>query len=306
MRYEDEPISVLREESEALAQRFLAQRGKLTNRSTEIKLVDFRDYRPGDEPRLIDWKAYGRLGRPFVRIYAEEKHLPVYFCVDVGEPMGRPFSAGQSRLEYARKLVATMATLALNMGDRAGLATFDERLRNLLPPIGTRQSLYGLLMQLEALEPGPPRGLEGGLRRVCSALHERGYAVVLSPLDGRPMEVIRSVNILRRRGFEVLLVQLLDADSATDPRFTGTRPRPRGAVTREEPASVFEAAQWRDVRCVVADPSQDLLDALNGYMDGRIAATWAPLRSPRIAYEEADEEELEEDDEDDEEGQADE
>lgn len=290
MRYDDEPVSVLREESEELAQRFLSQRGRLTSRSTELRLVDFRDYRPGDEPRLIDWKAYGRLNRPFVRVYAEDRPLAVHFCLDVGEPMGRPFSAELSRLEYCRRLIAAMATLALNMGDRVGLATFDERLRSLLPPVGTRQSLYGFLTRLEELEPSGERDLEVGLRRAFSALHDRGYAVVMSPLDGRPSQIVRALNILRRRGFEVLLLQVLDAESAHDPRLTQTRPRPRGAVTREEPLSVYEAAKWRDVRCVVADPGEEFLDALHGYMDGRVAVTWAPLRSPRVPYEEEEEE----------------
>jgi uncharacterized protein (DUF58 family) len=294
MRYpEDETRSVLREESEALAQRFLARRGRLTNRSTEVKLVDFRDYRPGDEPRLIDWKAYGRLGRPFVRVYAEQKALPVYFCIDTGAPMSESFAPGLTRLDYARKLVACAVTLALAMGDRVSLATFDERVRSFLPPVATRQSLYHLLDLLEALQPGETRDVEVGLRRVSSALHQRGYAVIVSPLEGRPGRIVRAVDILRRRGFEALLVQVLDAEGARDPQFTQVRPRPRGAVPTEEPQSVFEAAKWRDVRCIVADPGQEFLDVLHAYMEARVAIGWAPLRSPRVAYEEAEEEEEE-------------
>ncbi len=291
---QDQPTSTLLEETELIAQRFLARRGRLTNRATEVKLIDFRDYRPGDELRNVDWKAAARLQRSFVRVFEQQRALVCYYVVDSGAPMGERFDDRFTRLEYARRLVGAMTAMALGQGDEVSLAIFDRGLRTLLPPAKMRGARYAILDVLEKTEPDGPRDVETAIRRVCGSLPRRGFAVLMSPFDGPPLPIVRAMDILRRRRFEVLLVQILDEKAVKDPQLTSSRPRPRGALRAEKAQSLFEAAEWRDVPCVVADPRAECTDVLEAYMNQRTAITWAPLRSPRIAYEAVDEEEEQE------------
>ena len=80
------------------------RRARQTGASLEF--ADYREYTPGDEPRSIDWHAYGRLERLFVKLHEHEQDLAVTFLVDSSRSMSwqsdkTPDSPG--KLDYARR-----------------------------------------------------------------------------------------------------------------------------------------------------------------------------------------------------------
>src|SRR5918993_6129633 len=76
----------------------------------------YRHYRPGDDLRYVDWKAFGRTDRLYTPQFRETTNLAAMFMVDVSRSMdfGRKFSLAQS-------MVAVLGTLVLDQGDAAGL-----------------------------------------------------------------------------------------------------------------------------------------------------------------------------------------
>ena len=91
--------------------------------------TDYRPYSPGDDTRNLDWGTYLRLDRLILRLFEEEADLPVYIFVDASRSMG--FGA-PSKFDYARRLAAAMAYVALVNHDRVSLVAFADSV-NVVP-----------------------------------------------------------------------------------------------------------------------------------------------------------------------------
>src|SRR5688500_1445964 len=72
-------------------------------RGRGLEFADHRPYAPGDDFRHIDWKAYQRLGRLLLRLYDEERDLPIYLMLDVSRSMAEP-----AKFDMARRLAAAL------------------------------------------------------------------------------------------------------------------------------------------------------------------------------------------------------
>src|SRR5438045_8787521 len=73
-----------------------------------VEFAEHRQYGPGDEIRHIDWRAFGKTDRYFVKEYEEETNLKAYLVLDASGSMGYAGSKA-SKLEYARGLAAALA-----------------------------------------------------------------------------------------------------------------------------------------------------------------------------------------------------
>ena len=72
-------------------------------RGQSVELADYRNYVPGDDLRRIDWNIYGRLDRLFLKLYEEERELPVTIFLDASESMS--FGRCPSSISLARLLL---------------------------------------------------------------------------------------------------------------------------------------------------------------------------------------------------------
>src|SRR5438876_7321413 len=85
-----------------------------------VEFAEHREYTPGDEIRHIDWKAYGKFDRYFIKEYEEETNLRAYLLVDASASMDYG-SEGLSKFDYSCYLAASLAYLMLHQGDDVGL-----------------------------------------------------------------------------------------------------------------------------------------------------------------------------------------
>src|ERR1700730_9425475 len=113
-------------------------------RGPGMKSADYRRYTFGDDPRSLDWSAYLRLGKLFLKIYETEQHIPVRILLDRSESMDCE-SAGESKFLYAQRLAATFAYLALLHLDAASVIPFADRLNKPLIVSGGRDRLWPVL-----------------------------------------------------------------------------------------------------------------------------------------------------------------
>jgi uncharacterized protein (DUF58 family) len=101
------------------------------------------EYRQGDDPRRIDWRTSARHGRPIVRRYQIERHRDVMIVIDCGRLMGTQTERG-SKLDCAVDAGLLLGRVALQGGDRCGLALYDSEVRGYLPPIAGASSINAL------------------------------------------------------------------------------------------------------------------------------------------------------------------
>ena len=92
-----------------------------------LEFADYREYTPGDEPCSIDWHAYGRLERLFVKLYEHEQDLPVTVLVDCSASMSwlpEEKTGALTKFDHARRLCAALAYIALANLDRVNIHFF--------------------------------------------------------------------------------------------------------------------------------------------------------------------------------------
>ena len=92
-----------------------------------------RDYLPDDDIRQVNWRATSRLGRPMSNQYRVEQDRDVVCLLDVGRLMAAPLG-DRTRLDATVDAATAVALVADEVGDRAGVIAFDDRVRRRLPP----------------------------------------------------------------------------------------------------------------------------------------------------------------------------
>jgi uncharacterized protein (DUF58 family) len=141
-----------------------------------LEFEEVREYQIGDEVRSIDWNVTARQGRPFVKVFREERELTVLFAVDVSGSSSFG-SRGSSKRELAARLVAALGLAAAGNGDRVGLLLFSDRVELALPARRGRAAVLRAVREV-LKHPAQGRGtLFGPAARRLSSLGRRGAIV---------------------------------------------------------------------------------------------------------------------------------
>lgn len=205
------------EQFQLLAQRRAksSARGERRSRSRgqSVEFADYRTYVAGDDFRYLDWNLYGRLERLFVKLYEEERELPVRIFLDASESM----TFGQPRkFDFARQVAAAVGYVALCGFDRVSVISFPDQpeqsaVRGGLRTVRGRKSALEFFRNITALSAGGGVNLNDALRRGALEARQAGVAVVLSDfLD--PAGYEKGLEALVGRGFHVNAVQILSPE----------------------------------------------------------------------------------------------
>lgn len=142
------------EQAAVASRHILAGRTKGERRSAKrgssVEFADYRSYSPGDDLRYLDWNAYARLQRLFLKLFLEEEDLHAYVLLDASASMG--FGTPQ-KLRWGVEMAAALGYMVLCSGDR--LQVFAHQRGNvaqtrLLRGRGCAPELFGWLQQVEA------------------------------------------------------------------------------------------------------------------------------------------------------------
>lgn len=173
-----------------------------------LDFAEHRQYQPGDDLRRIDWKAYARTDRFYIKEYEADTNAGVLFALDVSGSMDYA-SAAVNKFAYARMLVASLAWLTQRQGDRIGLATFAGTLQEMIPP--STRHLQLLFHSLGRATPVGEGKLPLAIDKVADVANRPGIIVVVTDCYDEPAAIGRAIDTLRARGHDVLVFHLLDA-----------------------------------------------------------------------------------------------
>lgn len=186
-------------------------------RGQSVEFADFRPYTLGDDFRRIDWNAYARLERFFLKLFIEEQDLTVHLLVDTSKSMdwGQP-----NKLWYAVRAAGALGYISLAGLDRVTVATFNNTIAgqaSLSPRRGKNQAL-SLFYFLQNLKPGARTDLGPRLRAYAAAAVNPGPLLLFSDLLDETWE--DGLRALAGRGFDVTLLHILSPDEV-DPHLDG-------------------------------------------------------------------------------------
>lgn len=170
---------------------------------------EYRQYSPGDDPRHIDWRLFARSDRYYIKKFQDETNLRCYLLIDHSRSMGYG-SGSYTKAQYAGTLAATLAYFLFSQGDAVGLATFDDRIRQYMPPRNRPSYLRRLMVGLETSPQGAATDLGPPLQRLAQMLTRRGLIVLISDLLTSIDRLETDLAYLAAGGHDVVLFQTLD------------------------------------------------------------------------------------------------
>jgi len=245
-------ISRLEIEARHVVEGFLSGLHRSPYFGQSIEFVQHREYVPGDDVRRIDWKAWSKTDKYYLKQYEEETNLRTAILVDASESM--QFGSGQtSKFDYACSVAACLSYLLLRQQDAVSVSTFDETLRSRVPARSQQTHLNAILATLDVEEPAQKTDMYGILRQVADEKSQKGMVVLISDLFTPRESLFRGLRLLRKRGHDVLIFHVLD-DQELDFDYTGT--------TRFE--GLEEAG---DVTCDPSSLRKGYLQAMEAFLD---------------------------------------
>ena len=181
---------------------------------SSVEFSEHKEYSPGDELRHIDWRAYAKVDRYYVKQYEQESQLTVYLVLDASASM--MFAGGGiAKLEYAGLSLAALAYLVIQQQDKVGLlACGDRKIETIVPPRARTTHLHDLLSVLDQLMTKGGTGDESpaaALRRIAELARRRRSLIVLaSDLFDTSDETLQALAGLRAQKHDVSVLHILD------------------------------------------------------------------------------------------------
>ena len=175
-----------------------------------VEFAQYRQYMPGDDIKHLDWKAYGRTNRYYIKQFEEETNLNCYLLLDTSESMN--YGSGElTKLQYASYLIASVAYFMAKQRDAVGFAYFDERLHEYLPARSSPAHLHTILLTLERIQTNKLTHMGEPIHQIAERLTKRGLVILISDLyEDDPDAVVKALEHLRYDGHEVIVFHILD------------------------------------------------------------------------------------------------
>jgi uncharacterized protein (DUF58 family) len=189
---------------------------KSPHQGQSVEFAEHKEYAPGDELRHLDWKAYGKFDKYYIKRFEHETNLRAVMVVDASASMGYR-SGALSKLEAATTLAGALCYLLVRQQDAAGLAVMTNGRFQDVPPRASAGHLNVLLDALEHTAPNGGTHLLSAADHLAEVLPRRSSVVVLSDFLDENQDALKRILALRQRKNDVSVFHLVDPAELTFP-----------------------------------------------------------------------------------------
>ena len=173
-----------------------------------VEFSEHKEYAPGDDLRHLDWRAYARTDRYYIKRYEQEVHGTLTLVVDASASMGFADLRCGDKFDAVRLMLAALGLVLVRQGDAVGLLVIGRPELNLAPAGGLRHFVH-IAERLETLQPEGQAGLDALGPSSWRGMDRFGLAVVASDALVEPELATAPLHDLRRSGLDVLLLHCL-------------------------------------------------------------------------------------------------
>jgi uncharacterized protein (DUF58 family) len=190
-----------------------------------VEFRQHREYAPGDDIRHVDWKAWAKQDRYYVKQFEEDTNARCTLLVDASNSM-RYGTGPLTKFDYAATVAVSLAYLILRQQDAVGCVAFDDSVRTRVPVRSQRQHLNSVVQALTIQNPSDKTDLGRVLRDAAESYPRRGVMILISDLLVERAGLFKGLRLLRERGHDVLVFHIMDDDELDFPfdgplRFEG-------------------------------------------------------------------------------------
>jgi uncharacterized protein (DUF58 family) len=173
------------------------------------EFAEYRAYSEGDDLRHVDWNVFARTDRCYLKRYRGETNSQLLLLLDTSASMGFG-THSVNKLDFSRFLAASLAYMANQQRDAAGLIVFDEDVKNYIHPSTRQGQLQRLLHAINESRVGTRTDFAKPFFHFQQFLRRRSIVAVISDFYDQPENIIKTVAPLRVRGNDVILFHVLD------------------------------------------------------------------------------------------------
>ncbi len=169
---------------------------------------EVREYQYGDDVRDIDWNVTARFGKPFVKVFEEERELTVMLLVDVSGSLDFG-TQQQTKRQMATEVAATLAFSAIQNNDKIGVIFFSDKIEKFIPPKKGRKHILHIIRELLFFEPESQKtDIGAAIEYMTNAIKKRCTVFLLSDFFDRK-DYSNQLTIANRR-HDVVAIQVYD------------------------------------------------------------------------------------------------
>ena len=180
------------------------------------EFLDHRHFHQGDDLRAVNWRAYMRLDKMFLKLFQVEPRVPVRMLVDVSASMA---AGNAEKFDFARKLAGSLCYVGLVRLDTIEVLPFAAKLQEGKTCGGGRHRFTPLSRFLESLTPGGSTSFLKVVREFLNDYPQRGLVIVISDfLDEGGCD--KALQYLADYGNELMLIHVWSDEDRTPP-WTG-------------------------------------------------------------------------------------
>ncbi|MCU1233063.1 MAG: hypothetical protein JWP63_1030 [Candidatus Solibacter sp.] len=177
------------------------------------EFLDHRNFHQGDDLRAVNWRAFMRLEKLFLKMFQVEPRVPVRLLLDTSASM---LTHGGAKWDYARKLAGALCYVGLVRLDTIEIQGFANRLTQRVFSSGGRHRFSGVMDGISALQAGGSTDYLRVVREFIGSYSQRGLVIVISDfLDDQSCE--KALQYLTDYGYELMLLQVWSDEDRTPP-----------------------------------------------------------------------------------------
>jgi uncharacterized protein (DUF58 family) len=175
-----------------------------------VEFSEHRRYSHGDDPKDIDWLAYAKTDRYYVKKFESETNLTGYIMMDTSRSMAYTYRQQLTKFDYCICLAAALSYLMLMQQDPVGLVTFDQKIKASIYPRSRRSQFAAILSQLVKLKTSGKTELRGPIQQMMAMLNHRSLIMIMSDLLTDSDSSLDAVRMLKHAGHDVIVFHVLD------------------------------------------------------------------------------------------------
>ncbi len=183
-----------------------------------LDFAQHRQYVPGDDVKRIDWRAFAKSERYYIKQYEVTTNLRCHLVLDASGSMAyQGPSDALSKFRYGQFVAACLSYIVLHQQDSVGLITFDNKVRTFIPPRSSPTQLLRIVRTLDETKPERESSIAPLLHEVAERIARRSMVVIISDLFDDAEALIQAMHHLRYKRHEVILMQTMANDELEFP-----------------------------------------------------------------------------------------
>ncbi|MDR3111696.1 MAG: DUF58 domain-containing protein [Elusimicrobiota bacterium] len=173
-------IKQLEIKSSKIVNEIFAGQYKSVFKGQGMEFAEVREYQIGDDFRNIDRNVTARHGKPFIKLFCEERELTVIFIIDVS--LSQNFgSSDKLKSEISAEIAALLAFSSLKNNDRVGMLTFTDKVEKVFPPCKGKNNILRIINEVLSCSPsGTKTSISTALKALNKIWKRRAVVFLIS------------------------------------------------------------------------------------------------------------------------------